>query len=159
MQRGDLGVPTFVNLLRLYVVAVCAGLLVFAGIAICLARMADLRTIYAIAAILTACLFLLMERRIRRRKFEVALTGSASGESRHWSRTKDLMLVMLALWFFFGFGVHFWVNELNTIVILGFPLGYYMAAQGSLIAFVALVFVFASMQNRIDREEGVAEDD
>ena len=41
----------------------------------------------------------------------------------------------LAIWFFFGFVVHFFVTPLNQIVILG-PLGFYMAARASLIAFV-----------------------
>ena len=48
---------------------------------------------------------------------------------------------------------------LNKIVIAGFPLGFYMAAQGSLIAFVVQLFVFAKQQDNIDREFGVAEDD
>jgi putative solute:sodium symporter small subunit len=65
---------------------------------------------------------------------------------------------MFALWVFFSFVVHFFVNQLNSIVILGFPLGFYMAAQGSLIAFVIMLFLFAKRQDTIDREEGVAED-
>jgi putative solute:sodium symporter small subunit len=48
--------------------------------------------------------------------------------------------------------------QLNGIVIAGFPLGFYMAAQGSLIAFVVLCFWNASGQNKIDEEFGVAED-
>jgi putative solute:sodium symporter small subunit len=51
------------------------------------------------------------------------------------------------------------VKPLNNINILGFPLGFYMAAQGSLIVFVVMLFVFASRQDAIDREEGVAEDE
>jgi putative solute:sodium symporter small subunit len=50
------------------------------------------------------------------------------------------------------------VHVLNKIVILGFPLGFYMAAQGSLIAFVVQLFLFARQQDKIDREFGVAED-
>ena len=68
------------------------------------------------------------------------------------------MFVMLGLWIFFSFIVHMFVNALNNIVILGFPLGYYMAAQGSLIAFVVMLFWFARRQNAIDEEYGVAED-
>ena len=67
------------------------------------------------------------------------------------------MWIMMALWVFFSFIIHLFVNQLNSIVILGFPLGYYMAAQGSLIAFVVMLFLFAKRQ--IDREEGVAEDE
>ena len=76
---------------------------------------------------------------------------------RHWARTSRLMWVMMFLWAIFSFVIHMFVNELNTIKILGFPLGFYMAAQGSLIAFVVMLFIFASRQDKIDREEGVAE--
>lgn len=78
---------------------------------------------------------------------------------RYWQRTSGLMWTMMALWLFFSFVVHFFVNSLNSISIAGFPLGFYMAAQGSLIAFVVMLFVFAKRQDTIDREEGVAEDD
>jgi putative solute:sodium symporter small subunit len=76
----------------------------------------------------------------------------------YWSKTKRLMFVILALWVFFSFVIHFFAVQLNTIVILGFPLGFYMAAQGSLIAFVVLCFWNASAQNKIDEEFGVQED-
>lgn len=77
---------------------------------------------------------------------------------RHWARTSTLMWIMFALWVLFSFVVHFFVGSLNQISFLGFPLGFYMAAQGSLIAFVIMLFVFARRQDVIDREEGVAED-
>ena len=77
---------------------------------------------------------------------------------RHWSRTSTLMWVMMALWIFFSYVIHFFVETLNGIKILGFPLGFYMAAQGSLIAFVIMLFIYARRQEAIDREEGVAED-
>jgi putative solute:sodium symporter small subunit len=77
----------------------------------------------------------------------------------YWAKTSKLMILMMALWAFFGFGVHMLVVPLNAIKILGFPLGFYMAAQGSLIAFVAMLFWFAKAQNNIDRECGVAEDE
>jgi putative solute:sodium symporter small subunit len=47
---------------------------------------------------------------------------------------------------------------LNAIHVLGFPLGFYMAAQGSLIIFVVQLFWFARRQNAIDEEFGVAEE-
>ena len=53
------------------------------------------------------------------------------------------------------------VKPLNTITIpiLNFPLGFYMAAQGSLIVFVVMLFLFAKQQDKIDREFGFAEED
>jgi putative solute:sodium symporter small subunit len=82
-------------------------------------------------------------------------------EEAHWSKTSRLMFTHLAVWFFFGFVIHMFVVPLNkiTIPILNFPLGFYMAAQGSLIVFVVMLFVFAKQQDKIDREFGFAEED
>lgn len=76
----------------------------------------------------------------------------------HWTKTRNLMWVTLGVWAFFSFIIHFAVTTLNGIVIGGFPVGFYMAAQGSLIVFVVLIFWFANRQNAIDEEFGVAED-
>ncbi|MCF6115531.1 DUF4212 domain-containing protein [Mesorhizobium muleiense] len=76
----------------------------------------------------------------------------------YWNKTKSLMFIMLGLWVFFGYIIHMFVEQLNSIVIFGFPLGFYMAAQGSLIAFVVMLFWFARRQNAIDKEHGVHED-
>jgi putative solute:sodium symporter small subunit len=79
----------------------------------------------------------------------------------HWKKTTRLMLTHLGVWFFFGYIIHMFVVPLNKIVIpiLDFPLGFYMAAQGSLIVFVVMLFMFARQQDRIDREFGVADED
>jgi putative solute:sodium symporter small subunit len=82
----------------------------------------------------------------------------AQSQERYWQRTSILMWFMFALWVFFSFFVHYFVEALNTYKFLGFPLGFYMAAQGSLVAFVLMLFLFASRQEAIDTEEGVAED-
>jgi putative solute:sodium symporter small subunit len=76
----------------------------------------------------------------------------------YWRRTSKLMWTILALWFIFSFVLPLLAPQLNGIVIAGFPLGFYMSAQGSLIAFVVLCFWNASAQNKIDEEFGVAED-
>ena len=78
--------------------------------------------------------------------------------SAHWAKTKNLTIIVLVIWFIFSFGVHWFADALNSVSFLGFPLGFYMAAQGSLIAFVVLIFWLANRQNKIDEEFGVAED-
>ena len=65
----------------------------------------------------------------------------------------------LAIWFVFSFLVHWFADGLNGATFLGFPLGFYMAAQGSLVVFVVLIFWFARTQDKIDRECGMAEDE
>jgi putative solute:sodium symporter small subunit len=91
----------------------------------------------------------------------MAQPDNQANQVRHWRRTTTLMLTHLGIWFFFGYIIHMFVNSLNkfTIPILGFPLGFYMAAQGSLIVFVLQLFLFARQQNKIDREHGYAEED
>jgi len=77
----------------------------------------------------------------------------------HWKKTRRLMIINLVIWFFFSFVVHWFASSLNSMSFIGFPLGYYMAAQGSLFAFVIQLFVFVKMQDNIDREFGMAEDE
>ncbi len=77
----------------------------------------------------------------------------------HWAATRKLLMVTLSIWAVFAFVLQLFVGALNEIVILGFPLGYYMAAQGAELAFVILIFWFAGRQNGIDSQFGVAEDE
>ena len=47
--------------------------------------------------------------------------------------------------------------ELNPVPLLGYPLAYYMTAQGSLLAFVVMLFWTANKQEKIDEEHGYSE--
>lgn len=76
----------------------------------------------------------------------------------HWQRTRRLMIVHLIVWFIFAYGVHWFAADLNEMSFIGFPLGYYMASQGSLLAFVIQLFIFVKQQDSIDRDCGVSED-
>ena len=76
----------------------------------------------------------------------------------YWDRTSKLMWTLMAIWAVFGYGVHFFAPALNNITILGFPLGFYMAAQGSLIVFVWICFWNAKKQDEIDAEFGVSDE-
>jgi len=76
----------------------------------------------------------------------------------YWRKTSHLMWIVLAVWAALGVGVHVFAADLNHVVILGFPLGYYMAAQGSLIGFVVLIFWYTRRQNDIDEDFHVSED-
>ena len=75
----------------------------------------------------------------------------------HWNRTRSLMIIHMVIWFFFSFVVHWIAPQLNKFSFIGFPLGFYMAAQGSLAAFVIQLFIFNWQQEKIDRECGMAE--
>jgi putative solute:sodium symporter small subunit len=67
------------------------------------------------------------------------------------------MIVHMVIWFVFSYLVHWFATDLNRFSFLDFPLGFYFAAQGSLIAFVVQLFVFSWQQHKIDVECGMAE--
>lgn len=77
----------------------------------------------------------------------------------HWAETQRLTYIMLGVWAFFAFFIHMFAPVLNNVKIAGFPMGFYMAAQGSLIVFVLQLFWFAKAQDKVDRKYGMAEDD
>ena len=68
----------------------------------------------------------------------------------HWARTKSLTTITLVVWFFFGFAVHWFGDSLNSS---SFPGAYYMAGQGSQIAFALLVFWFEEFGFQEDEEK------
>ena len=80
-----------------------------------------------------------------------------SNIERHWEKTKGLMMLTLAIWFVFSIVIFMFGEGLNNSSFLGYPLAYYMCAQGSIIIFVVLIFWFANRQEKIDEEFGFAE--
>ena len=77
----------------------------------------------------------------------------------HWAKTLSLMITVLVFWFIFSFVVHWFAQSLNTMSFLGFPLGYYLAVQGSLAIFVVLIFLSNWRQDQIDAEFGFVEEE
>lgn len=77
----------------------------------------------------------------------------------YWRENVRLMLILLAIWFLvsYGFGILL-VEPLNSIRFFGFKLGFWFAQQGSIYTFVALIFVYVSMMNKLDRKYHVHED-
>lgn len=84
---------------------------------------------------------------------------SSSKKAAHWRKTRTLMIGTLILWFVFSFVVHWFANDLNNASFLHFPLGFYMAAQGSPFIFVVLIFASSWWQEKIDEEFGFAEEE
>ena len=80
-----------------------------------------------------------------------------SNKTKHWEKTKGNMIITLALWFFFGYVIFMFGSDLNSSSFLGYPLAYYMCAQGSIIAFVIILFWSANRQEKIDEEFGFSE--
>lgn len=77
----------------------------------------------------------------------------------YWNRNLKVTAILLLLWFAVTFVASWYARELNEMVILGFPLGFYMGAQGSLIVYVGIIWYYARYMNNLDREYGAQERD
>jgi len=82
----------------------------------------------------------------------------ADSENRkaYWRANLKLTAVMLAIWFTISYlaGIVF-VEQLNTIQLGGYKLGFWFAQQGSMYGFVVIIFVYAHLMAKIDRKFGV----
>tara|TARA_R110001606_G_C15000822_1_gene607078 strand:- start:74 stop:337 length:264 start_codon:yes stop_codon:yes gene_type:complete len=76
----------------------------------------------------------------------------------HWVKTRNLTWLVLVIWAIFAFVVPWYAKPLNAYSFIGFPLGYYFIAQGSLIVFVLLIFFQNWRQDAIDDEAGLGEE-
>jgi putative solute:sodium symporter small subunit len=75
----------------------------------------------------------------------------------YWHRNLVITTILMVVWFIATFVVGWYARELNGTTFLGFPLGFYMAAQGSLIIYVVIIFIYARYMNTLDLEYDVHE--
>ena len=78
-------------------------------------------------------------------------------QKRYWQKTLGLTGALLIIWFLVTFIVPYYSVWLNEWMFLGFPLGYFLVAKGSLFIYIVLIAVYALLMNRLDRQFGVDE--
>jgi putative solute:sodium symporter small subunit len=77
----------------------------------------------------------------------------------YWVRNLGIVARLLAIWFVvsYGFGILL-ADWLDNFKVFGFKLGFWFAQQGSIYVFVALIFVYVRIMNKLDKEFDVHED-
>jgi putative solute:sodium symporter small subunit len=75
----------------------------------------------------------------------------------YWRKNLVITAILMAIWFVATFVEAWYARELNAYTFLGFPLGFYMSAQGSLIIYVVIIGVYARYMNKLDKEYDVHE--
>lgn len=75
----------------------------------------------------------------------------------YWQKNLRITAVLLTIWFVSTFVMAFFARELATINFFGWPLSFYMAAQGSLIIYVLIIGYYAVYMRKLDVEHGVDE--
>jgi putative solute:sodium symporter small subunit len=78
---------------------------------------------------------------------------------KYWQKHLRIIGALMFVWFLvsYGFGILL-ADQLDTIRIGGFGLGFWFAQQGSMYVFVVIIFLYVFLMNRLDREFGVSEE-
>ncbi len=81
------------------------------------------------------------------------INNKKSSTINYWKTNLKYLIILLSIWFIvsFGFGILF-VDELNSIRMGGFKLGFWFAQQGSIFVFVILIFVYIKLMNKLDNQ-------
>jgi putative solute:sodium symporter small subunit len=95
-----------------------------------------------------------------------AMDKSTGSQQEHrtayWQANLRIVAGLLTIWFVvsyvFGILLAEPLNAVN-VPLTGYPLGFWFAQQGSIYVFVALIFVYVFMMNRLDKQFGVSEDE
>lgn len=76
-----------------------------------------------------------------------------SNAEAYWKANVSLIVKLLVIWFIVPFlgGIVF-VDTLNQIQLGGYKLGFWIAQQGSIYLFVALIFYYAKRMAALDDE-------
>tara|TARA_B100000768_G_C10921767_1_gene225942 strand:+ start:78 stop:332 length:255 start_codon:yes stop_codon:yes gene_type:complete len=76
-----------------------------------------------------------------------------SHQKKYWKTNLKYLAILLSIWFIvsFGCGILF-VDELNTIRMGGFKLGFWFAQQGSIYVFTILIFIYIRLMNKLDKK-------
>lgn len=76
----------------------------------------------------------------------------------YWKANMRIIKISLVIWAIvpFGFGILL-RPMLSGIQVGGTDIGFWVAQQGSILVFLAIIFFYAWRMNKLDREHGVEE--
>ncbi|WP_082548229.1 DUF4212 domain-containing protein [Massilia sp. Root335] len=70
----------------------------------------------------------------------------------HWARARRLIALLLALWLATSFGTVFFARDLAHMSVFGWPLSFYLAAQGASLIYLAIIGAYAWRMRILDRD-------
>ena len=70
----------------------------------------------------------------------------------YWRSTRRLTAILLLAWIATGFLAVFFARELANLTIFGWPLSFYLAAQGASLVYLAIIGIHAWRMRRLDRQ-------
>ncbi|MFO1310490.1 MAG: DUF4212 domain-containing protein [Burkholderiales bacterium] len=78
-------------------------------------------------------------------------------QQEYWSKNLRITAILLGIWFVATFVMGYFARPLNEFNFFGWPFAFYMAAQGSLIIYVIIIWYYARYMNTLDRVYDVEE--
>ena len=81
------------------------------------------------------------------------MSNSNGNVDEYWKKNIQIVIILLSIWFLasFGFGIIF-ANDLDQINFFGFKLGFWFAQQGSILIFVAIIFIYIRLMKKLDQD-------
>jgi len=71
-------------------------------------------------------------------------------QRKYWRKTLHLTGSLLLVWCLLTFAGGYYAAELNRFEFFGFPLGFYLFAQGALIAFLIIIAIYVKRMQTLD---------
>ena len=69
----------------------------------------------------------------------------------HWRRTRAISALLLLVWLATSFCTVFFARDLAGLTVFGWPLSFYLAAQGASLISLAIIGAYALAMRAIDR--------
>jgi putative solute:sodium symporter small subunit len=74
----------------------------------------------------------------------------------HWHKTRRMTTLLLMLWLLTGFCAAFFARELAGWSVFGWPLSFYLAAQGASLVYLGIIAFYAWRMRKLDRAAAAA---
>ncbi len=69
----------------------------------------------------------------------------------YWHKVRQFTAALLAVWFIATFGIVFYARELSHFTLFGWPLSFYMVAQGLTLFYLLILVLYVKRMRRLDK--------
>jgi putative solute:sodium symporter small subunit len=73
-----------------------------------------------------------------------------AARSTFWNRARRLTLLLLLAWLVLNLAVPWFARDLNHLELFGFPLGYWLASEGMLLLYLAIIVAYVVVMDRLE---------
>ena len=75
-----------------------------------------------------------------------------SPSQRLWVRTRRLTAALLVVWLLLNLLGPWFARDLNALQVMGFPLGFWLAAQGALMVYLAIIVIYVWRMHSLEAD-------